>query len=133
MYGRVEADRVAAIDPTRRGGGISREEEADEESDLERELRRSRVTTRNRPQFDSKGELSTSLYRERIESRALLQVQTDLGNVVLRGFGLGLNRVDSGGTAHRSNREERKKGTRSEDEAAKCVFRSVGRRFRERS
>ena len=90
-----------------------------------------RETCQTRLQVDSKGGVSTSSYREGIETGALLQAQVDLGNVLLLRFGLGLNRVDSGGTAHRSNRE-RKKGSRSEDETDKCVFRCFGRRFRER-
>ena len=92
-----------------------------------------RETCQTRLQLDSKGEVSTSSYREGIETGALLQAQVDLGNVLLLGFGLGLNRVDSGGTAHRSNREERKKGSRSEDETDRCVFTCFGRRFRKRS
>ena len=92
-----------------------------------------RETCQTRLQLDSKGEVSTSSYREGIETGALLQAQVDLGNVLLLGFGLGLNRVDSGGTAHRSNREERKKRSRSEDETTKCIFRCFGRRGRERS
>ena len=92
-----------------------------------------RETCQTRLQLDSKGDLSTSSYREGIETGALLQAQVDLGNVLLLGFGLGLNRVDSGGTVQGSNREERKKGSRSEDETIRFVFRSVGRRFRKRS
>ena len=91
-----------------------------------------RETCQTRLQLDSKGEVSTSSYREGIETGALLQAQVDLGNVLLLGFGLGLNRVESG-TVQVIDREERKKGTRSEDEAAKCVFRFVGRRFGERN
>ena len=55
-----------------------------------------RETCQTRLQLDSKGEVSTSSYREGIETGALLQAQVDLGNVLLLGFGLGLNRVESG-------------------------------------
>ena len=65
-------------------------------------------------------------------ARALPKDSAVLDNVLLLGFGLGVDRVEPG-TVQGIDREERKKGTRSEDEAAKCVFRSVGRRFRERS
>ena len=80
--------------------------------------------------LDSKGEVSTSSYREGIESGAVVQVRTDLGNVILRGFGLGVDRVESG-TAQVVDREEGTEG--SEDETDKWVFKCFGRRFRERN
>ena len=90
-----------------------------------------RETCQTRLQLDSKGEVSTSSYREGIETGALLQAQVDLGNVLLLEFGLGLNRVESG-TAQGSDREERKNRSRSEGETARFVFRSVGKMSRKR-
>ena len=75
-------------------------------------------------------EVSTSRYREGIESGAVVQVRTDLGNVILRGFGLGVDRVESG-TAQVVDREEGTEG--NEDETDKCVFKCFGRRSREQN